>query len=320
MKNKLIAVGLFFIMVLAFTSCHKEIDIPNSNNVTVTLAGSGDKFITVDKTVNPKDSISFDFTITSDQDMKYVGIQKNPTNNSTFVVKDTLNDANKHSYAAVKKLAADSIAGVYKYRIVALDALGVYLGSKDVVITVTSDFDYFSFRELQMPDTVAKKNKCYFSAATGKAFSYSEGAANSALIDFGYFFDTTKVMVGSPAVATPKGHTIYALNANVPFTPYDISTWTKNATLFKLSTTVTFASITSRGALRTAAIAALSSSPVSRVSTTDRATASQSSHLTGAVILFKTVAGKYGVLTVNYTNSNGPSPDSFINIDVKIEK
>jgi hypothetical protein len=321
-KNNLIIVCVLIMFGAWLTGCLKKIDILQSNTANVIFANSGSKFITSDVTVNPKDSIFFDFTITSAADMKYVGIQINPLNNSTFVVKDTLIAANKNSYSAVKKLAADSAAGIYKYRVVALDAAGVYIGSSDITVTVTADFTFYSARVLQVPDSTAKTNKCFFSTtnATGQTFSYSDGAANSASIDFGYFYDTTKVLAGSPAVLTDKGHTIYALNAGVPFAPYDLSSWTKNATLLKLTTTVTFASLTSSGALRTAGIAALTSGAVTRVSTTDRATASQSSHLTGAVILFKTVAGKYGAISVNYTNHNGAVHDSFINIDVKVQK
>jgi hypothetical protein len=324
MKKYKLIITLWIATLFIFTvGCVKKIDIPQTNNVEVTLANSGAKFVTSNITVNPKDSVFFDFTITSSKDMKFVGIQKNPTNLIAFIAKDTLTTSNKNSFSAIKKFAADSAAGVYTYKIVALDAQGYYIGSKDIVITVTSDFVYFSTRILQMPDSTSKTNKCYFSSSNTvvQTFSYSDGASNSGSIDFGYFYDTTKILAGSPLVLTDKGHTIYALNNTVtPFLPYDISTWTKNATALKLSTTVTFASLTSGGALRTAGIAALTTGAATRVSTTDRPVASIASHLTGAVILFKTVAGKYGALTINYTNHNRGFPDSYINVDVKVQK
>jgi hypothetical protein len=320
-KYKLLLISSVVLLLIFVVSCVKKIDIPETNNVEVTLANSGAKFVTTNITVNPKDSIFFDFTITSSKDMKFVGIQKNATNLIAFIAKDTLSTINKNSFSAVKKFAADSAAGIYNYKIVALDALGYYVGSKEIIVTVTSDFDYFSARLLQMPDSINKTNKCYFSTTStgGQTFSYSNGASNSASIDFGYFYDTTKVLIGT--VLTEKGHTIYSLNNTItPFLPYDLSSWTKNATLLKLSTTVTFASLTSGGALRTAGIAALTTGAVTRVSSTDRPTASIPSHLTGAVILFKTVNGKYGAFTVNYTNHNRGFADSYMNVDVKVQK
>lgn len=316
-KNNLIIICLMGLMATGLTSCLKKIEIPATNLVAVTFNLSGDKFVTQNMTVNPKDSLLFDFTIKSPvKDMKYVYVQRNGTD----ITKDTVPDAAKSSYSSVKRFVADSSAGVYTYSIVAKDAEGIFVGSASVIVTVTSEFDFYTFRTLQVPDTTGKTNKCYFSTKNGLVYSYTDGASNSALIDFGYFYDTTRVLAGSPAVLTPKGHTIYALNANVPFTPYDLSSWTKNATLLKLSTTVTFASLISSGHLRTAGLAALGSGTVTRISTTDRATASQASHLTGSVILFKTVNGKYGAIAVNFTNHNAANKDSYISIDVKVQK
>ena len=53
--------------------------------------------------------------------------------------------------------------------------------------------------------------------------------------DFGYFYDTTTV--GVTVINQPK-HTIYALSASTPV-QYDLTGWTKNATIFKKITTPT---------------------------------------------------------------------------------
>ena len=42
--------------------------------------------------------------------------------------------------------------------------------------------------------------------------------------------------------------------------------------------------------------------------------------LTGVVIIFKTAAGKYGAMNIVYTNQNAASKDTYVTIDVKIEK
>jgi hypothetical protein len=310
---------IFCIMVgLVFSSCLKQIDIPQTNNITVTLRNSSAGYLSTDATVNPKDSIFLDYSVSSSNNtnMKFVIVQKNGAD----IFKDTL-AVPATTFSTSKKFLADSASGVYTYNILAKDAAGIYLGSKKITVTVSPDFVFYSVRVLQVPDSLTKINKCYFSTTNGQSYSWSFAGTNSSLIDFGYFYDTTRVLAGSPAVLTPKGHTIYALNNTItPFLPYDISTWTQNATLLKLSTSVSFASLTSSGSLKTAGLAALGSGTVTRISTTDRATASQSSHLTGAVILFKTAAGKFGALNVNYTNNNGASPTSYINFDVKVQK
>jgi hypothetical protein len=301
------------------TACEKKVVPVDGSNATVILKNSGAKFVTDNIVVNGKDSLFFDFTITSSADMKYVSIQKNPVNQTAFLVRDTLSDANKNSYSAIKKFAADSINGDWVYRIVAHDKVGNYIGHKDIMVTVKTDFVFWSYRFLKVPDSVAKTNKCYFSTSDGKSYSYSDGATISNLIDFGYFYDTTRVLAGSPATLKPKGHTIYALNNTItPFAHYDISTWTKNATLLKPSALTNLSTITSAGAIRTACVTALNSGTVTRYSQLDKS--ATATDLTATVILFKTATGKYGLMTVNFTNTNDGLSGAFINIDVKLEK
>jgi hypothetical protein len=193
-------------------------------------------------------------------------------------------------------------------------------GGKQIKVTIRPDFDFWSARFLQVPDTIAKSNKCYYSISEGKTYSYTEASSMSGKIDFGYYYDSTQITAGNPATLQPRGHTIYALtNTVAPFQPYDISTWTKNATIFKASS-VTFNNITSAGAIRTAAVSALSSGTVTRFSQTDRTAAQISNFLTGQVLVFRTVAGKYGVMNIVYTNNSGANKESYILVDVKVEK
>lgn len=312
MKNihSKIILSLLAVALIAVSSCYKKIDIPNTNTVAVSM-GTGTNFITGDITVNPKDSIIFSYTITSDKDMKYVGIQKNATDNSTFIAgtKDTLTAANKNSYTVTKRLAADSANGVYKFRVVALDALGIYLGSKEFVVTVNADYIYYTVRVLQVPDTTAKVNTCYLAATTGNVYSYSTGSANSAAIDMGFYFDTTGV--GTTVTTDDVKFSVYALSSAQPqLSYYDISSWTKNATIMKKATTPTFASLTSGGALRSSAVTNLTSGA------TNKATLLAA----GNLVFFKTAAGKAGCMQINYVNGTDGSKASFMNVDVKIEK
>lgn len=299
---------IFGMALLAFvlTGCEKKVDPVDNSNAAIELSNLGKYYVTGDVTLNPKDSIYFSFNISSSKDMKYVSIQKNPVNQTAFLVRDTLNASNKNSYSAVKKFMADSANGSYLYRIVAHDAIGNYIGHKDIAVNITTDYTYYTYRFLYVPDSTAKVNKCYFSTADGKTYSYSDGASKSAGIDFGYFYDTTKVS------GTPIGHTIYALNATGIFAPYDISSWTKNATIFKKISSPAFNTFTSSGGLRTAGISNLASGATAKVT---GLTASSPNNL----VVFKTASGKYGVIQINFVNASDATATTFANVDVKIQ-
>lgn len=300
--------GFALIMAL-FSACEKKVDPVDGNNAVVTLANEGPNYVTADVTVNAKDSIFFSFTITSNIDMGFVGIQKNPVNNTAFVVRDTLNASNKNSYTAVKRLRADSINGSFIYRISAHTRSGAYIGHKDIIVTTKPDFNYFVSRVLQVPDTIAKVNTCYMAAATGTAYSYTTGAANSAAIDFGFYYDTTGTLTST--TADDVKFSVYSLSAAQPqLSYYDISTWTKNVTIMKKASSPAWNTLTSAGALRSAGIANLSSGTTSKVTLL----------ASGNLVYFKTAAGKVGCMNVFYVNGSSPAKDSYINVEIKIEK
>jgi hypothetical protein len=259
--------------------------------------------------VNPKDSIFFSFTITSNTDMGFVGIQKNPVNQTAFLVRDTLNSSNKNSYTAVKKFRADSINGSYIYRIAAHTASGVYIGHKDIIVIVKPDFNYFIARILQVPDTTAKTNTCYMAAATGTTYSYTTGSANSAAIDFGLYYDTTGT--ASASTTDDLRFSVYSLSAAQPqLSYYDISTWTKNVTIMKKASSPAFNALTSGGALRSAGITNLSSGTLNKITQL----------VSGNLVYFKTAAGKVGCMQVLFVEGSSPAKDSYMNVEVKIEK
>jgi hypothetical protein len=300
---------ILLIAIVFFTSCEKTTTPVDGSNATITLNNNGAKFVTDNITVNAKDSIFFGYTITSNIDMRYVSIQKNPVNQTAFVLRDTLVDANKNSYTAIKKLVADSINGPVVYRIVAHDKVGNYIGHKDIIVTVATDFNFYTYRFLKVPDTTGLVNTCYLGARNGNVYNYSNGAANSSNIDLGIYYDTTG---RASAIATDDSlFVVYALNMAQPqISFYDVSTWTKNATIMKRATSPTFASLTSAGALRTAAVTNLSSGARNRAVAVT----------TGSLIFFKTIDGKAGCLNVNFVNGATPASSTYMNVDVKIEK
>jgi hypothetical protein len=297
--------GLCFLL----QACQKKVDPIDSSNATVMLMNEGSKFVTGDITVNPKDSIFFSFTITSAKQMKYVSIQKNPTNQTAFVVRDTLTAANANSYTVVKKLRADSANGSYIYRIVAHDAVGTYIGHKDIIVVVNADYDFFTYRFLQVPDTTAKTNTCYMSARTGTVYNYNTGATNSAAIDFGLYFDTTGTLTASST--DDLKFCLYALSASqAQLSYYDISSWTKNATAMKKVASPAFNTLTSGAALKSAGITNLSSGTLTKINNL----------LTNELVYFKTVTGKTGCLQVTFVNGSSPAKESYITVDVKMER
>ncbi len=296
-------IGLIFLQ-----SCDKGAPV-DGNNAVVTLDKKGVGFVTEDATVNPGDSIFFSFTITSSTDMKYVSIQKNPVNQTAFLTRDTLSNANAHSYTTTMRFKADTVNGPWVYRIVAHADKGVYIGHKDIVVTVAPDYNYFTMRIFQVPDTTPKTNNTYMSATTGELFSYTTGAANSAKIDFGIYYDTTGK---GTAVATDDSlFCIYALNAPSAYTSfYDISSWTKNATLMKKATSPAFNTLTSAGAIRAGAATNLASGARNRITALT----------TGNLLYFKTASGKSGCLQMIYLNGNTAEKSTYALVDVKIER
>jgi hypothetical protein len=297
---------------LFLSACVKKVEPVDTFHVTVEFRSTGTKFVTGDVTLNPKDSIYFDFTISSPTDMSYVEIQKNGTRIDTF----RLNSSNNRSFSLIKGYRVDSAAGDYTYRVLARDDRAVFMGDggKMFTVTITPDFKFWSYRILQVPDTIAKTNKTYFSSTDGKTYSYSDGAANSATIDFGYYWDTTGRLT-TPTNDDLK-HSIYSLSAAQPqLGYYDISTWTKNVTLLKkMPTSVNFVTgLTSGGAIQTLIGGNMTSGTSSKVTTVSTAGGSN-------VIGFKTAAGKFGAILIRYVDGDAPNKETQIEIDVKVQK
>lgn len=304
---------------IVFTACQKKADPIDDYKVTVEYRSTNAKTIVGDVTVNPKDSIYFDFTITSPTDMSYVEIQKNGVRIDTFRLN---NFANKKSFSLVKGYRADSASGDYSYRVLARNDRAIFMGDggKLIKVTIASDYNFWSYRILQVPDTTAKINKAYYSTTEGKVYSYTEGATKSASIDFGFYWDTTGR--GTSVTTDDLKHSIYSLSSPQPqLSFYDITSWTKNVTLLKkMPTSVNFVSgLTSGGAIQTLIgnnMATGTSSKVTGLS----ASAGNTSSASNNVIGFRTAAGKFGAILIRYVNGDSPEPTTQIEVDVKVQK
>jgi len=300
------------VLGLLLSACEKKVEDVGSFDVTVDFRSSGSKFVTGDVTLNPKDSIYFDFTISSPTAMSYIEIQKNGVRIDTF----RLNSSNNRSFSLVKGYRVDSAAGDYSYRVLARDARAIFMGDggKMFTVTITPDFNFWSYRILQVPDSVDKTNKTYYSSSDGKTYSYTNGAASSATIDFGLYWDTTGR--GTTPTTDDLKHTIYSLNALQPqLAFYDITSWTKNVTLLKkMPTSVNFVTgLTSGGAIQTLIGGNMTSGTSSKVTTVSTTAGSN-------VIGFRTAAGKFGAILIRYVNGDSPAKTTQIEVDVKVQK
>jgi hypothetical protein len=295
------------VLGLFLSACEKKIEPIDSFDVTVDFRSTGAKFVVGDVTLNPKDSIYFDFTISSPTDMSYIEIQRNGVRVDTF----RLNNTNRRSFSLIKGYRVDSVAGDYSYRVLARDDRAIFMGDggKMFTVTVTPDFDFWSYRVMKVPDTTAKVNKAYYAINGGITYSYTEAAVNSAAIDFGYYYDTTGA--ASAVTTDDLKHTIYALNSPQPqLNFYDISTWTKNAMVFKVISTNFVTALTSSGAINT----------IIKNNMTSGTSVKVNKLVSGNVIGFRTVTGKYGAILVRYTNQDSPAKETSIEIDVKVQK
>ena len=279
-----------------FVQCKKKVD---AYMVTAqfTFTNSGTKFVTSDISVNPKDSVYFQFTATSTSTMAKIIVSKNATNLDTLLIPS----GSGNTFSATKKYITDSVPGTYSYIFSAYDAGNIRLGTATIVVTINADFNYFTLRTLFVPDTTSKTNPTYFSTTTGKTYSYSMGSVNAPLIDFGYYYDTT----------TANKSTIYALTAN-PVSFYDVSTWMNNATIFKkISSSTPFTTLTSAGAIRSFGITNLASGTSSKVAALGSLTGNN-------LIAFRTAAGKYGAILITLISASSPASSSYVNIEVKV--
>lgn len=297
------------------TACEKKINPIDSYLVTVEYNKNSSKDLTGDIEANPKDSIYLNFTISSPTDMAFVEIQRNGARIDTFRLSDP---ASRKRFSAIRGYIVDSAAGKYQYRVLARNSRGVFMGDggKKLNVTVLPDFDFWSYRIIQVPDSLAQTNKCYFSTRNGRLFSYADGPGNSGSIDFGYYWDTTGRATAS--AADDLKHTLYALNAPQPqiaFNDVSQSTWIKNATLLKkMPSSINFVTqLTSSGAIQTLIGSNMTSGTASRVSTVGTTSGNN-------VIGFRTANGKLGAILIRFVNGDSPNRTTQMEIDVKVQR
>ena len=306
MKNKLLLLALGA-MALAFSfSCKKE--APNIftmfKDVTLELDSTSNKFNVGQYTqLNDGDSFYIDFTIKSAvKDMYQVAVFKMGSA-IPFLRIPVENASDRRSFSDIVRLKASEGVGTHTYRIWAYDQDGVYIGDgyKTITIDVQNNYVHLPFRRVYFPDDVSTSLASYLDITGGKAYGYADGAANSANIDLGVYRNSS------------GANFLYSLSANpLPYTPFDISSWTKKGTLFANphnNQQNTFNRNLHSGS-------AIESYAKGR---NPNRTSLSSAFALNSVIAFKTPEGKYGALLVTGVN-NDYSGNPYVEFSIKYQQ
>lgn len=305
-------------MAVALPSCKKEApSIFNMFDVSVELNQKSPYSLKETQTVQEGDSVYFDFTINSPtKDMYQVAIFQ--VGSALPFLRINLNETQRKTYTGVLMAAANANGtpnfktGKNTFRIWAYDLQGVYLGDgyKTIEVNVEPKYVTLPNRVLYFPDVDSATGSAnsYISLMDGKTYNFQTGSTNSAKIDLGIY--RTKTVSGG---VTTYGFRLYSPSASpLPYTPNDLSTWTKKTTKFSNPHTNQKTQFDRSQLTSAAAIVAYAKgrNPNLLSVTTNIA-------LNG-VISFITPEGKYGAILINNIENNGANP--FVDVSIKYEK
>lgn len=310
---------LLALSVFIFASCKKEADnIFNMfNDVTVTYNNSDPRCVTDYKLVNDKDEVWIDFTINSaKEDMySYVIETSAGTQQPSRITVPITDDTKRRSFSTILKFTMNR-DGKSSYRVYALNQKGIYIGDgyKKVTVEVNPSYIIYANRDIFLPDTVDKVRPSFFSFSDASTYSYANGAANAAKIDFGIFRTMYK---------DNQNNTLYAINLYntskpaTTFPIYDVSTWQKRLTLFS-APVASQGTIFLTGAISGSTIETLARARTINLNATAGATVAAGLNINSAVF-FLTPEGKYGMMLINRVTSD-LSGNPYINVSVKMQR
>lgn len=312
----LIAIG-----VVLFSACKKESEniFTMFTDLTVTYNNSDPRCITDYKVVNEKEEVWIDFTINSaSEDMYSYTVEKSAGTQTPSRTVYTITDpTQRRSFSNIIKLVMDR-DGKTTYRIYALNQKGVFIGDgkKSVTIEVNPSYMIYANRDIYLPDSVAKILPSFFSLNDASVFSYSDGASNSAKIDFGIY---RKLASNSTPAVVSYVVNLYSPSVAVsPLTVYDISTWTpKRTTQFSAPVTGQATAFLT-GAISGSKIEELAKARTIKLNET-AATLAANGLAAGNAVFFLTPEGKYGMLYINASTSDYQKRP-YINVSVKVQR
>lgn len=306
--------------IILLSSCAKKSDnIFNMfDDVTVTFNNRSPYAVTDYKLVNDGDSVYVDYTINSAvEDMYSVTVEKSAGSSSGIerTIIRIADDSRRRSYSDVLKLKMNR-DGKTSYRIYALNQKGTYIGDgyKNVTIEVNPSYMIYANRNIYLPDSTAKVLPSFFSLSEGTGFSYTDGAANAAKIDFGIWRRSDNNATNPQWI-----YNLYSISTPTnPFPVYDISSWTpKRATRFS-------APVTSQGntflynAVSGSTIEALAKARTINLTAT-AGTSATNGLVTGSAVFFLTPEGKYGMLQINSITTDYERRP-YMNVSVKMQR
>lgn len=311
---------LLALCVFTFASCKKEAEniFTMFDDVTVTYNNSDPRCVTDYKLVNDKDEVWIDFTINSaKEDMySYVVETSAGTAQPSRITYPITDDTKRRSFSEIIKLTMNR-DGKSSYRVYALNQKGIYIGDgyKKVTIEVNPSYMIYTLREIALPDTIAKNRNSFFSLTDGTTYSYNNGAANAAKIDFGIYRTMYK---------DNQNNTLYAINlynANksaTTFPVYDVSAWT-NKRLTKFSAPVSGQNtVFVNNAISGSTIETLARARTINLDATTATTVAAGLNVNSAVF-FLTPEGKYGMMLVTRVTAD-VSGNPFILVNVKMQR
>lgn len=304
--------------ILILTSCKKEADsiFDMFEDVTVTFNNSDPKAVVDYKEVDDNTEVWVDFTINSaKEDMYTVTVERTTGTGFDRSTVYTLTNDQRRSFSTVFKYKVQR-DGQTSIRVFARNQKGVYIGDgyKKVVVEGKPSYKVFANRIIYLPDTVAKVLPSFFSLNEGTSFSYNNGAANAAKIDFGIY----RKMYLNNNNQIEYAINLYSISTPVsPLTVYDVSGWNPKRTT-KFSAPVTSqATPFVNNAVSGSAIETLAKARTINLNATVGATAA-AGLAGGSAVFFLTPEGKYGMMLINSVTSDYEKKP-IINVSVKIQ-
>ncbi len=306
---------LFALSVFIISSCKKEAEniFTMFDDVTVTYNNSDPKCVVDYKQVTDNSEVWIDYTINSANEDIYSVTVERTTGTGFDRQVFTPTASQRRSYSNIFKYLFQR-DGQTSFRVFARNQKGVYIGDgyKKVTVDVLPSYKFFPNRQVYLPDTVAKVLPSFVSLRTGEAFSYTNGLANSANIDFGIWRRPDNVASNPQYI-----YSLYATGAQpAAFNIYDVTAWTKRATKFSaqvasgsstfLNNCISASTIETLAKARTINLDAITGTTAANGLTP------------GSIIYFQTPDLKYGVMLINSITSDYQKRP-LMNVSIKVQ-
>jgi hypothetical protein len=320
MITRKILAFLTVLTVATLASCSVESDnIFNMfEDVKITFHDDSPYAVTDYRQYNDGDSVHISFTITSaNKDMMKLVVDSTLGTGAKGLREFSLKESERRSYSGRLrfKIRRD---GKATFRIYALDDMNVYMGDgyKSVTIEGAPSYTILADRKVYKPNPDKPELPTFYSIGKGKAYTYTEGLANSADIDFGIYNEIDQ----TPANLGRIVYNLYSISTETnPYPAFDISNWEKRQTLF--SAPVRNASGPS-GIFNTLLISSSRIEEEAKKQTIDRTHTSFTEYATalnaGTMLYFLTPEGKYGAVLINQNTVDAAAND-YLSISTKIQ-